>query len=243
MNLNTIRTTFFILSVHDEAKALLLTIGRPEPSAFHPDPFQLQALENILLQDVLVSAPTGSGKTWIALEATRDFLSRGLRTWYATPLKALSNAKLIEFGLELGSDKVGILTGDRKENYDAPVIVGTTEILRNQLYDSMETGKDVEVDLVILDEAHYLGDPDRGVVWEEVLIYLPPRVRILLLSATISNADEIAKWLENIRKSPCKVVLSVERTATAKRTISYAFRGTYSISQGPKIIPPSGGLC
>jgi len=206
------KDNLFYPSVHEEAKALLSTIGRPEPSAFHPDPFQLQALENILLQDVLVSAPTGSGKTWIALEATRNFLSRGLRTWYATPLKALSNAKLIEFGLELGSEKVGILTGDRKENYDAPVIVGTTEILRNQLYDSMETGKDVGVDLVILDEAHYLGDPDRGVVWEEVLIYLPPRVRILLLSATISNADEIAKWLENIRKSPCKVVLSVERT-------------------------------
>jgi ATP-dependent RNA helicase HelY len=199
-------------SAHAEAKALLSTIGKPEPSAFRPDPFQLKALENILVQDVLVSAPTGSGKTWIALEATRDFLSRGLRTWYATPLKALSNAKLLEFGLELGSDKVGILTGDRKENYDAPVIVGTTEILRNQLYDSMETGNDVGVDLVILDEAHYLGDPDRGVVWEEVLIYLPPRVRVLLLSATISNADEIANWLENIRKSPCKVVLSVERT-------------------------------
>ncbi len=206
------KDNIFHSSAHAEAKALLSTIGKPEPSAFRPDPFQLKALENILVKDVLVSAPTGSGKTWIALEATRDFLSRGLRTWYATPLKALSNAKLLEFGLELGLDKVGILTGDRKENYDAPVIVGTTEILRNQLYDSMETGNDVGVDLVILDEAHYLGDPDRGVVWEEVLIYLPPRVRILLLSATISNADEIANWLENIRKSPCNVVLSVERT-------------------------------
>ncbi|MFH0959762.1 MAG: DEAD/DEAH box helicase [Pseudomonadota bacterium] len=201
----------FSPSLHTEAKVLISNIGKPEPSAFRPDPFQLQALENILVQDVLVSAPTGSGKTWIALEATRDFLSKGLRTWYATPLKALSNAKLVEFGLELGADNVGILTGDRKENYDAPVIVGTTEILRNQLYDSMEAGNDVAVDLVILDEAHYLGDPDRGVVWEEVLIYLPPRVRVLLLSATISNADDIARWLENIRKSPCKVVLSVDR--------------------------------
>jgi ATP-dependent RNA helicase HelY len=159
----------------------------------------------------LVSAPTGSGKTWIALEATRDYLSRGLKVWYATPLKALSNSKLEEFGASLGIDKVGILTGDRKENPDAPVIVGTTEILRNQLYDSMETGLDIGVDLVILDEAHYLGDPDRGVVWEEVLIYLPSRVRILLLSATIANASEVAGWLQEIRKSPCKIILTIER--------------------------------
>ncbi len=138
-------------------------------------------------------------------------MSRGLKIWYATPLKALSNSKLEEFGASLGTDNVGILTGDRKENPDAPVIVGTTEILRNQLYDSMETGLDIGVDLVILDEAHYLGDPDRGVVWEEVLIYLPSRVRILLLSATIANASEVAGWLQEIRKSPCKVILTVER--------------------------------
>jgi len=186
-------------------------MGRPEPAPFTPDPFQKMALENILVRDVLVSAPTGSGKTWIALEATRDYLSRGLKVWYATPLKALSNSKLEEFGASFGIENVGILTGDRKENPNAPVIVGTTEILRNQLYDSMETGLDIGVDLVILDEAHYLGDPDRGVVWEEVLIYLPSRVRILLLSATISNASEVAGWLQEIRKSPCKVILTLER--------------------------------
>ena len=197
--------------IHVDAKSLLAKMGRPEPAPFTPDPFQKMALENILVRDVLVSAPTGSGKTWIALEATRDYLSRGLKVWYATPLKALSNSKLEEFGASLGIDNVGILTGDRKENPDAPVIVGTTEILRNQLYDSMETGLDIGVDLVILDEAHYLGDPDRGVVWEEVLIYLPSRVRILLLSATIANASEVAGWLQEIRKSPCKVILTIER--------------------------------
>ncbi len=128
--------------------------------------------------------------------------------WYAAPLKALSNAKYQEFGDEIGRESVGILTGDRKENPDAPVIVGTTEILRNQLYDAMEVGRDLAVDLVILDEAHYLGDVDRGVVWEEVLIYLPNRVRLLLLSATISNAQELAQWLERIRGKPCAVVFS-----------------------------------
>lgn len=228
----------FCPSVHSEAKLLLSGIGKPEYSVFRPDPFQLEALENILIQDVLVSAPTGSGKTWIAMEATREFLSRGLRTWYATPLKALSNSKLLEFGLELGAFKVGILTGDRKENPEAPVIVGTTEILRNQLYDSMETGNDIEVDLVILDEAHYLGDPDRGVVWEEVLIYLPPRVRVLLLSATISNADEVAQWLANIRKAPCRVVFAAERPVPLNALFLMPSGELTPFLKGRKLFPP-----
>jgi superfamily II RNA helicase len=190
---------------------LLADIGKPEPAPFTPDPFQVDALERILREDVVVSAPTGSGKTWIALEATKAYLGRGSGIWYATPLKALSNSKYAEFGEALGPDTVGILTGDRKENPDAAVIVGTTEILRNQLYDSMQAGVDLGVDLVILDEAHYLGDLDRGVVWEEVLIYLPPRVRILLLSATISNAVSLARWLSHIRGAHCSVVYSDER--------------------------------
>ncbi len=197
--------------IHREARLLLKEIGKPEPMPFTPDPFQTEALQRVMQEDLLVSAPTGSGKTWIALEATKRFLSRRSRIWYATPLKALSNAKYQEFGDALGPENVGILTGDRKENHDAPVIVGTTEILRNQLYDAMEVGTQLQTDLVILDEAHYLGDPDRGVVWEEVLIYLPGRVRLLLLSATISNADALAAWLKTIRGVPCGVVLSDER--------------------------------
>jgi ATP-dependent RNA helicase HelY len=197
--------------VHREAERLLADIGKPEPTAFIPDPFQKEAVQKVRKGDVLVSAPTGSGKTWIALEATKEFLSRGCRIWYATPLKALSNAKYEEFGEALGRELVGILTGDRKENADAAVIVGTTEILRNQLYDAMQTGTDIDVDLVILDEAHYLGDIDRGVVWEEVLIYLPARVRLLMLSATISNAAAIARWLAHIRTKSCSVVYSGTR--------------------------------
>ena len=186
-------------------------IGIPEPTPFKPDPFQLEALDRIEEFNVLVSAPTGSGKTWIALQAISQYLSKGLRTWYASPLKALSNSIYQEFCHEFGSDLCGILTGDRKENPQAPIIVGTTEILRNQLYDAMHEGISIQADLVILDEAHYLSDPERGVVWEEVLIYLPPRVRLLLLSATISNAEEICAWLKENGREQTWVVRSHER--------------------------------
>ena len=186
-------------------------IGVPEPTPFRPDPFQLEALSKIEAFDVLVSAPTGSGKTWIASQAISQYLSKGLRIWYASPLKALSNSIYQEFCNEFGIDQCGILTGDRKENAGAPIVVGTTEILRNQLYDAMHEGSRIQADLVILDEAHYLSDPDRGVVWEEVLIYLPPRVRLLLLSATMSNAEEICSWLEENRGTQTWVVRSHER--------------------------------
>jgi superfamily II RNA helicase len=192
-------------------KPVFRKIGVPKPTPFEPDPFQLEALEKVKAFDVVVSAPTGAGKTWIASQAIRHYLSNGLRSWYASPLKALSNSIYQEFCHEFGSDYCGILTGDRKENPGAPIIVGTTEILRNQLYDAMHEGISIQADLVILDEAHYLSDPDRGVVWEEVLIYLPSRVRLLLLSATVSNAEEIASWLEENRKWQSRVVRSHER--------------------------------
>ena len=123
----------------------------------------------------------------------------------------ISNSIYLEFGNEFGAENCGILTGDRKENTGAPIIVGTTEILRNQLYNAMHEGTDIQADLVILDEAHYLSDPDRGVVWEEVLIYLPSRVRLLLLSATISNGEEICSWLQENRNVQAKVVTAGER--------------------------------
>jgi len=199
---------FSSLKVHPQLRNIFRRIGTPPPTPFTPDEFQLEAPEKLKSGDVLVSAPTGSGKTWIALEAIKGCLKRGERSWYASPLKALSNSKYEEFKHELGADKVGILTGDRKENPDGPVIVGTTEILRNQLYDAMHLSSDLRVDLAVLDEAHYLSDIDRGVVWEEVLIYLPRRVKLLLLSATLENSTEIARWLTEIRSVPCSVVNS-----------------------------------
>src|SRR3989454_9515810 len=189
-----------------ELRELLSGIGSPKPTAFKPDPFQLEALAALEFEDVLVTAPTGSGKTWIAREEIRRLLAAGRRTWYTTPLKALTNSKYQEFSEEFGADRVGILTGDRKDNADAQLIVGTTEIYRNQLFDSLRGGSDVNADLVVLDEVHYLGDEDRGHVWEEAIILTPPRIRLLLLSATIGNADEFAAWIEEVRGVRCGVV-------------------------------------
>ncbi|MCA1608650.1 MAG: DEAD/DEAH box helicase [Acidobacteria bacterium] len=185
---------------------LLAGIGVPEPRPFEPDPFQLEALAAIEHEDVLVTAPTGSGKTWIAREEIRRLLADNLRAWYTTPLKALTNSKYIEFGAEFGVGNVGILTGDRKENTEAPLIVGTTEIYRNQLFDALRTGEQVPTDFVILDEAHYLADEDRGHVWEEAIILTPPRIRLLLLSATVGRAAEFAKWIEEVRGSRVHVI-------------------------------------
>lgn len=189
-----------------EVKRLLEGIGTPPSTPFQPDPFQLEALAALEFEDVLVTAPTGSGKTWIAREEIRRLLDSGRRAWYTTPLKALTNSKYQEFIDEFGADRVGILTGDRKENSDAPLVVGTTEIYRNQLFDSLRGGNEVSADLVVLDEAHYLADEERGHVWEEAIILTPPRIRLLLLSATIGNAHEFASWLEEVRGVRCGVI-------------------------------------
>lgn len=185
---------------------LLAGIGTPEPQPLVPDDFQIEALEAIETEDVLVTAPTGSGKTWIAREEIRRLLKKGQRAWYTTPLKALTNSKYQEFGAEFGAENVGILTGDRKENWNAPLIVGTTEIYRNQLFDALRQGEQVPTDFVILDEAHYLADEDRGHVWEEAIILSPPRIRLLLLSATIGNAEEFAAWIEEVRGTRVKII-------------------------------------
>src|SRR5437667_12043083 len=189
-----------------ELRELLAGIGAPKPAPFKPDPFQIEALSALEFEDVLVTAPTGSGKTWIAREEIRRLLKAGKRAWYTTPLKALTNSKYAEFSDEFGAEQVGILTGDRKENSGAPLIVGTTEIYRNQLFDGLRGGEDIRADLVVLDEAHYLADEERGHVWEEAIILSPPRIRMLLLSATIGNAREFAAWIGEVRGVNCGVV-------------------------------------
>lgn len=190
----------------EAVKRLLEGIGVPEPTPFKPDDFQIEALNAIETQDVLVTAPTGSGKTWIAREEIRRILGKGQRAWYTTPLKALTNSKYAEFSLEFGPENVGILTGDRKENTEAPLIVGTTEIFRNQLFDALRQSEQVRTDFVIIDEAHYLADEDRGHVWEETIILTPPRIRMLLLSATVGRADEFAKWIQETRGTKVRVI-------------------------------------
>ena len=189
-----------------ETRRLLEGIGAPAAAPFKPDPFQLEALAALEFEDVLVTAPTGSGKTWIAREEIRRLIEAGRRAWYTTPLKALTNSKYQEFSGEFGAANVGILTGDRKENSDAALIVGTTEIFRNQLFDALRGGAEVRADLVVLDEAHYLADEDRGHVWEEAIILTPPRIRLLLLSATIGNAKDFAGWIEEVRGVRCGVI-------------------------------------
>src|SRR5205085_955721 len=189
-----------------ELRRLLEGIGTPAPAPFKPDPFQLEALAALEFEDVLVTAPTGSGKTWIAREEIRRLIGEGKRAWYTSPLKALTNSKYQEFTAEFGAEQVGILTGDRKENADAALVVGTTEIYRNQLFDALRGGSDIRADLVVLDEAHYLADEERGHVWEEAIILSPPRVRLLLLSATIGNAFEFAEWISEVRGVRCGVV-------------------------------------
>ena len=190
----------------ESLKKLLYGIGKPEPAPFVPDAFQTEALKAIKTQDVLVTAPTGSGKTWIAREEIRRLLENKKRAWYTTPLKALTNSKYAEFSEEFGAGNVGILTGDRKENANAPLIVGTTEIYRNQLFDALRNGEKVDSDFVIFDEAHYLADEYRGHVWEEAIILSPPRIRLLLLSATIGNANEFARWIEEVRGTKVKII-------------------------------------
>lgn len=185
---------------------LLAGIGVPEPKPLKPDDFQLEALAAIENEDVLVTAPTGSGKTWIAREEIRRLLANGKKAWYTTPLKALTNSKYVEFSEEFGSENVGILTGDRKENAGAPLIVGTTEIYRNQLFDALRGGEQVDTDFVILDEAHYLADEERGHVWEEAIILSPPRIRMLLLSATVGRAEQFARWIGDVRGTRVRVI-------------------------------------
>jgi ATP-dependent RNA helicase HelY len=194
-----------------QLKKVFSGIGVPKDRPFTPDRFQTEAVAAMTASDCLVTAPTGAGKTWIAVQTIRRTFEKGGRAWYASPLKALTNSKLIEFSQIFGPDNVGILTGDRKESPDAPIIVGTTEILRNQLYDAMHQGISLNTDLVVLDEAHFLGDEERGVVWEETMIYLPPRIPLLMLSATVGNADAIADWLTAIRGRPCRVVAETQR--------------------------------
>jgi superfamily II RNA helicase len=190
-------------------------LGVPSPQPFVPDPWQSEALSALNETDVVISVPTGSGKTYVAVEAARRAMEDNRSVIYTSPLKALSNTKYTEFSRIFGPEKVGILTGDRQENGQAPLLIMTTEILRNLLYDAASGEIDVRLDtlgLVILDESQYLADPERGVVWEETIIFCPGQARLLLLSASIGNPQDIADWLTSIRSTVCRLVRHSKRT-------------------------------
>ncbi|MDH4168106.1 MAG: DEAD/DEAH box helicase [Acidimicrobiia bacterium] len=176
---------------------------------FELDRFQRQAHEAIDRgKSVLVAAPTGSGKTVVAEHAIARALRNEERSFYTTPIKALSNQKFHDLREQLGPARVGLLTGDNSINPDAPVVVMTTEVLRNMLYG--HSGAVDDLGCVILDEVHYLEDAYRGPVWEEVIIHLPHSVRIVGLSATVSNADELAEWMTSVR-GPTVCVVETRR--------------------------------
>jgi len=173
-------------------------------------PFQLDAFQRdacAALQagsSVLVAAPTGSGKTVVGEFAVHLALAEGSKCFYTTPIKALSNQKYADLVDRYGSGAVGLLTGDNSVNGDAPVVVMTTEVLRNMLYAGSATLD--RLGYVVMDEVHYLADRARGVVWEEVIIHLPDAVRMVALSATVSNVEEFGAWLREVRGNTDLVV-------------------------------------
>lgn len=165
---------------------------------FPLDGFQLRALDALDEgESVLVAAPTGSGKTVVAEYGIDAALADGKRAFYTAPIKALSNQKFHDLSDRLGADRVGLLTGDNSINGDAPVVVMTTEVLRNMIYGRNQSLSDLA--LVVLDEVHFLQDTYRGPVWEEVIVHLPLEVQLVCLSATVSNAAELADWITTVR--------------------------------------------
>jgi ATP-dependent RNA helicase HelY len=176
---------------------------------FPLDDFQATAISALDAgESVLVAAPTGAGKTIVAEYAIERALGVGGKAFYTTPLKALSNQKFGDLVARLGAASVGLLTGDNTINSEAPVVVMTTEVLRNMLYERSATLEGLVS--VVMDEVHYLQDPYRGAVWEEVLIHLPLSVNVVCLSATVSNAEEFGEWIGTLRGAT-RVVIEERR--------------------------------
>jgi superfamily II RNA helicase len=177
---------------------------------FPLDPFQLEAIDALNQgHSVVVSAPTGSGKTLVGEYAIHRALAHGQKVFYTTPLKALSNQKLRDFREQFGSERVGLMTGDLTVNREASIVVMTTEIFRNMLYAEADAGDDplADVEAVVLDECHYMNDSQRGTVWEESIIHCPPPVQLVALSATVANAGQLTDWIERVH-GPTRLVMS-----------------------------------
>ncbi|MFH1849071.1 MAG: DEAD/DEAH box helicase [archaeon] len=187
-----------------------------EYKGFTLDKFQIDAIQAIENNSsVVVSAPTGSGKTLIADYIIERDLRRGTKVIYTAPIKALSNQKYKEFCSQFGTDNVGLLTGDIVENSGAPVLIMTTEIYRNMVL--LEDPFVNEVSSVIFDEIHYINDIERGYVWEESIIFSMPHVRFVCLSATIPNAEEFAAWIRSIQKHRVVVIKHTKRAVPLHR--------------------------
>ena len=206
---------------------------------FALDPFQVEALDALDAgHSVLVAAPTGSGKTLVAEYAVEEALEAGGKVFYTSPLKALSNQKYLDLLARCGQDRVGLLTGDNSIRPGAPVVVMTTEVLRNMIY----AGSDLLEGLryVILDEVHYLQDRVRGAVWEEVIIHLPTSVRLVCLSATVSNAEELADWIRTVRGETAAVI-EERRPVELTHLYAVAERGTSGVRLLPTFVVGDDG--
>ena len=176
---------------------------------FALDPFQEQACHALAKgKGVLVAAPTGAGKTIVGEFAIHLGLEKNQKVFYTTPIKALSNQKFAELVARYGPERVGLLTGDTNTNSDAQIVVMTTEVLRNMIYANSDSL--IELGFVVMDEVHYLADRFRGAVWEEVILHLPKDVKLVSLSATVSNAEEFGAWLEEVR-GDTEIVVSEHR--------------------------------
>ena len=196
-----------------------MTDGRP----FELDRFQVEAIAAVDAgRSVLVSAPTSSGKTVVAEHAIDSALAAGRRAFYTAPIKALSNQKFRDLGERLGHDAVGLMTGDQVIAPEAPVVVMTTEVLRNMLYAGSPATEGLG--WVVLDEVHFLEDPYRGAVWEEVVLNLAEDVGIVALSATVSNAEELGDWL-TAERGPTTVVRENRRPVLLNSHYLVAERG------------------
>jgi ATP-dependent RNA helicase HelY len=183
---------------------------------FPPDEFQREAAAAIDAgASVVVSAPTGSGKTVVAEAAIARTLERGERAVYTTPIKALSNQKFGDFRSSHGRERVGLLTGDNTINPHADIVVMTTEVLRNMMYADSDALQAVGV--AILDEVHYLQDRERGGVWEEIIVHLEPAIPLVCLSATVANADEFAAWVAE-RRGATELIVTTERPVPLEST-------------------------
>jgi superfamily II RNA helicase len=199
--------------------------------SFPLDGFQSRSMDAIDRgESVLVSSPTGSGKTLVAEYAAARALELGRKAFYTTPIKALSNQKFVELAQRYGEARVGLLTGDVSHQPHAPIVVMTTEVLRNMLFARSSVLDGLEV--VVLDEVHYLQDPYRGSVWEEVLVTTPPEVRFVSLSATVSNAADFGAWLTSVRGTT-RVIVERHRPVTLHHHFAVARRGR----DGLRVLP------
>lgn len=194
------------------------------------DPFQEEAIKYLLEgHNVLVAAPTGTGKTLIAEKLLENIFAQGRGAVYTSPIKALSNQKYRDFGDLFGKDKVGLITGDVSINEGAPLLVMTTEIFRNWCFANPEMLDGTTH--VIFDEVHFLDDHDRGTAWEESIIFAPPHIRVLGLSATVPNVREIAAWMAEVRDLPVKVIIENNRAVPLK---------LYWITPGAEVLEEDG---